>query len=445
MKKIIINLCLCLALHDAAIAQDDIYPAKPYAGKIYLLNGTVHTGDGKVLESTTIVISNGKISEIGQNITPPQPTGDVKVFDVSGKQVYPGLILSNTDLGLHEIGSGVPGSDDYNEIGENNADVRSLVAYDAASVITGTLRANGILLASVAPQGGGFISGLSSVVQLDAWNWEDAAYKTDNNLHVNLPSFSKRPSRMAMFMRMMGMDVPEENDAQKKALAQLEEIKSFFRAARSYLAASTHTESNTKFEAIRGLFDKKQKLFVHADEVKQILAAIGFSKEFGFDVVIVGGTESWQVAGLLKQNNIAVILKEEHALPTNDDDDVDQPYKTPAILQKAGILFALNDTHEESRYRNLSFNAGTAVAYGLSKEEALGAITLNAAKILGIDATTGSITVGKDANVIVTEGDILDMKTSNLTKAFIQGRDVSLENKQTQLYDRYMSKYGLKK
>ena len=175
-----------------------------------------------------------------------------------------------------------------------------------------------------------------------------------------------------------------------------------------------------------------------------MLIAIDFVKEFGFDVVIVGGSESFQIAPLLKQNNIAVILQQEHELPATEDDDVDQPYKTPFALQQAGVLFALNDEHDESRYRNLMFNAGTAAAYGLSKEQALQAITLNSAKILGIDDRTGSIETGKDANIVISNGDILDMRTSIITNAFIQGREVSLDNKQTQLYQRYVYKYGLK-
>src|ERR1700743_520252 len=170
---------------------------------------------------------------------------------------------------------------------------------------------------------------------------------------------------------------------------------------------------------------------------------IEFAKEFNFDVTIVGGSESWLIADLLKQNNVSVILQQLHALPPREDDDVDQPFKTPAVLQKAGVMFALNDEHEETRYRNLMFNAGTAAAYGLTKEEALQSIALNSAKILGIDDRTGSLETGKDANIVISAGDILDMRTSIIEHAFIQGREVSLENKQTQLYHRYMTKYGL--
>jgi imidazolonepropionase-like amidohydrolase len=435
MKKIFFIITSLLILITAN-AQDDVYPAKDYKGVLFITNGTIHVGNGQVIENGTIKIDNGKIVAVGQNISASQ---DAKVVDAKGKQIYPGLILPVTDLGLKEIANGVRGSNDYEELGDLNPSIRSIVAYNTDSKIIGTLRASGILLASVTPQGG-TISGSSSVVQLDAWNYEDATYKLDGAIHLNLPTFIARPNRFAFFLGLP----QERTDPTKQALEKVAEIKSFFRQAKAYLQETTHKETNLKFESVKGLFDKKQKLFVHGDQVKQMLIAIDFVKEFGFDVVMVGASESFQIADLLKQNNIAVILQEEHALPATEDDDVDQPYKTPYQLQKAGVLFALNDQHDESRYRNLMFNAGTAAAYGLTKEQALQAITLNSAKILGIDDRTGSLEVGKDANIVISDGDILDMRTSIISAAFIQGRQVSLENKQTQLYERYMKKYGLK-
>lgn len=443
MKKILIFNYAFFLFVLITNAQETVYPAIAQQTPIALTNATIHVGNGVVVEHGTIVFKNGKIITVGEAATLDK---SVKTIDCTGKDIYPGLILSSTDLGLKEIANGVRGSNDYQEIGEYNPSVRSIVAYNTDSKITGTLRANGILLASITPEGG-TISGSSSVVQLDAWNWEDAVYKMDAGIHLNLPSFLARTGRRGggggggfRGMNMGG----EPTDPTKIALDKIEEIKTFFREAKAYLQESEHKNRNLKLEAVKGLFEKKQKLFIHADQVKQMLAAIDFTKEFGFEVVIVGGSESYQMADLLKQNNIAVILKEEHSLPATEDDDVDQPYKTPATLQKAGVLFALNDTHDESRYRNLMFNAGTAAAYGLTKEQALSAITLNAAKILGVADKTGSIEVGKDANILVCEGDILDMKTSIIKNAFIQGRQVSLENKQTQLYERYKYKYGIK-
>ncbi len=436
MKHTIITILFILSA-AASFSQDDVYPAKGYAGRLFITNGTIHVGNGQVIENGTIEVNNGKIVQVGQNIAVPQD--NVKVVDAKGKQVYPGLILPVTDLGLKEIANGVRGSNDFLELGDLNPSIRSIVAYNTDSRIINTLKASGILLAGVTPQGG-TISGSSTVVQLDAWNWEDAAYKMDDAIHLNLPTFISRPSRFAFFL---GLPL-ERTDPTKQALEKINEIKSFFRQAKAYLQEATHKETNLKFEAVKGLFDKKQKLFVHGDQVKQMLIAIDFVKEFGFDVVMVGASESFQIADLLKQNNIAVILQQQHELPATEDDDVDQPYKTPYQLQKAGVLFALNDEHDESRYRNLMFNAGTAAAYGLTKEQALQAITLNSAKILGIDDRTGSIETGKDANIVISTGDILDMRTSIITHAFIQGREVSLDNKQTQLYERYMNKYGLK-
>ncbi|HRH61298.1 MAG TPA: amidohydrolase family protein, partial [Chitinophagaceae bacterium] len=160
--------------------------------------------------------------------------------------------------------------------------------------------------------------------------------------------------------------------------------------------------------------------------------------------VIVGGTDSWKITDYLKQNNISVVLMETHNLPAMQDDDVDQPYKTPYMLQQAGVMFCLGDNNQSTRYRNLSYNAGTAVAYGLTKEQALQCITLNAAKILGIDSRTGTVEKGKDANIIVSDGDILDIKSSNVMYAFIQGRQINLDNKQKQLNEKYKYKYGIK-
>ncbi|MGC4036647.1 MAG: amidohydrolase family protein [Chitinophagaceae bacterium] len=434
MKRYSLIISLLLST-IASFSQDDVYPAKEYKGLLIIKNGTIHVGNGQVIENGTVQVNNGKIEKVGTDIA--VPTDNVKVIDAKGKQVYPGLILTATQLGLKEIGgNAVRGSNDYNELGDYNTNIRSIVAYNADSKMLGTLRANGILLADTYPQGG-LLPGSSSVVQLDAWNYEDAAYKLDIAIHFNMPELINRPR--GFFGRQQA---PE--DPVKQGLDKIEEVKNFFRQAKAYLQEGTHKETNLKFEAVKGLFEKKQKFFIHCDIVRQMLLAIDFAKEFGFEVVLVGASESYRIADLLKQNNISVILSQEHALPTGDDDDVDQPYKTPAMLKQAGVFFALNDEDESARHRNLPFNAGTAVAYGLSKEDALTAITLNAAKILGIDDRTGSIEVGKDANIVISEGDILDMRTSIVTHAFIQGREVSLENKQTQLYERYKTKYGLK-
>ncbi|MCP9751885.1 amidohydrolase family protein [Ferruginibacter sp. HRS2-29] len=433
MKKYIVLFLLFAGLKG--FAQDNISPAPVYKGLLFIKNATVHVGNGQVLENTTIQVNNGKIEKIGANL--PIPADDVKVFDATGKHVYPGLILSNTNIGLREIGSQVKGSNDYNEIGELNPNVRSIVAYNADSKIINTLRSNGILFANIAPQGS-LLAGSSSVVQFDAWNWEDAVYNMDDGMHFYMPSLLVRPNR---FRQNAGPD----SDPLKEALDRIETVKNFFRDAKAYSAhTGDRTATNLKLASAKKLFSKEQRLFIHCNTVKEMLVAIDFVKEFGFNVTVVGGSESFQIASLLKQNNISVILQQLFSLPTSDDDDIDQPFKTPAVLQKAGVLFALTDEDGQTTGRNLMFNAGQSVAYGLSKEEALQAITLNAAKILGIADKSGSVEVGKDANFIISNGDILDMRTSVVTKAFIQGRDVDLNDKHKELNDKYKKKYGIK-
>lgn len=437
MKKIFLSILSLGFL--AAHSQSNVLPAPKQSQPIAITGATVHVGNGQVLNNATVVMVDGKITAVGANVQ--IPAGAQKI-DAAGKHVYPGLILSSSNLGLVEISS-VRATNDVREIGDMNPDVHSITAYNVDSKVINTLRSNGILLANVVPEGG-ILSGTSSIVQLDAWTNKDAAYKTDEGIHLNMPLLMTPPNRFGGFGGGVGGPNAQQPDPVKEGLDKIDKIKSFFREAKAFNSETEHSETNLKYESVKGLFDKSQKLYVHANTVKQMLVALDFVKEFGFDVVIVGGSESWQIPDLLKQNNVSVILSQMHSLPTSADDDVDQPYKTPFILQKAGVTFAINDEDGSNRGRNLMFNAGTAAAYGLTKEQALQAITLNAAKCLGIDKQTGSIEVGKDANIIISDGDILDMRTSQVTHAFIQGRNIDLNDKQKQLNDRYLKRYGLK-
>jgi len=435
MKKIIFYIA-CLLPFTKGVAQETISPAAAQKETIALTNATIHVGNGQVISNGTVVLKDGKITEVS---TTASTTG-ARVINCNGKHIYPGLILASSQLGLVEVNS-VRATVDATEIGDMNPSIRSIVAYNTDSKVINTLRTNGILLANIIPSGG-IISGSSSVVQLDAWNWEDAAYKTDVAIHFRMPSLLNRTRGARGGGAQPGQQVAA--DPVKRGLEQIENVKIFFREAKAYLAEPAHEQTNLKFEAVRNLFSKKQKLFIHCNLVKEMLIAVDFVKEFGFDVVLAGAVDSWQIADILKQHNMAVILNQLHSLPTMVDDDIDQPFKTPAILQKAGVLFTFTDDDVNSRYRNLSFNAGTAVAYGLSREEALTAITLNAATILGIADKTGTVETGKDANIIVCEGDIFEMRTNIINHAFIQGRYVDLDNKQKQLAEKYQKKYGIK-
>ena len=403
-------------------------PAKPQTTPIVLKGATLHIGNGQVIENGAVAFDKGKITFAGKQAE-LKLTGNETVVDVTGKQVYPGLIAAGTILGLVEIEAARP-TRDFNEVGEFNPNIRSLIAYNTDSKIIPTLRSNGILLAEVIPQGG-IISGSSSVLQLDAWNWEDAAYKTDLGIHVNWPVMNIKKGWWAQ---------PEPSEQNKKYLEGVKKIEDFFEQALAYSKAEKISEKNLKFEAMRDVFQKKKKVFINANGAKEILNIAAFKKRFDIEVVLVGGEESYLVADVLKENNIAVVLNDVHALPGKPEDDVDLPFKLPYLLKEKGVDFCITIAGSW-QVRNLPFVAGTTVAYGLTKEEALMTITSSAAKILGIEKITGTLEVGKDANIIVSAGDVLDMKSSIIEQAFIQGRAIELNNHQTQLYEKFTDKY----
>ena len=426
MKQIIISI-LCLYTTTSIFSQANVLPASTQTQTIALTHATIHIGNGDVIDDGTIVFANGKITAVGKSAD----VSNAKVIDCSGKQIYPGLILTDSYIGLEEIGA-LRAEHDESELGDLNPDVRSLIAYNTDSKIINTVRSNGILLAHVVPNGG-ILSGTSSVMQLDGWNWEDAVYQKDNGIHFRMPSLIPYSKENA------------SDEVLKNAYQQIDNVRNFFREAKAYLNETTHATTNIKFESVKGLFNQSQTFFVHCEMVNEMMIAVEFAKEFGFKTVIVGGTEINKIADYLKQNNIAVILNQMHTLPIMQDDDIDTYAKLPYQLQQAGVLYCINDFDEMNRGRNLMFNAGVAVGFGLTKEQALTAITLSAAKILGIEDRTGSIEINKDANIIVSNGDLLDIQTSNISYAFLEGRQLNLDNKQKQLYERYKTKYGITK
>ena len=429
MKKALLTISLITTLL-AAKSQETVYPAGKQSAPILITNATVHVGNGQVLNNSSVLITNGKITQVGAAITAP---AGAETINGQGKHVYPGLILTASDLGLVEVPS-VRATSDVREIGDLNPSVRSLVAYNTDSKVTNTLRANGILLANIVPDGG-LVSGSSSIVQLDAWNWEDAAYKTYMAIHLNWP-VSRSGGRNGATGTVGA--APQESPDEAK-FKTLDAINNLFGEAKAY-AETKPAVKNLRLEAMKGLFNGNKKLFIVADGAREIIEAVTFSKKLGIDAVIVGGSESYLVTNVLKQNNIPVILRETQTLPSRDEDDVYLTYKLPKILQDAGVLYGLTGTGFW-RQRNLPFEAGQAVGHGLTREQALSMITINNARILGIDKTTGTLEVGKDANLFISTGDALDAISINVEKAFIQGRDINLDNLHKQLYKRYSDKY----
>jgi imidazolonepropionase-like amidohydrolase len=430
-----LQFCFILLSVQTVFSQNPA-PALPQSKSILLSGGTAHIGNGKIIDNAVIGFKDGKINLVADaTLFLPQKGAYDTIINVSGKQIYPGFIAANSTLGISEIDL-VRSTSDFNEVGKLNPSVRSVIAYNTDSKIIPTVRSNGVLLAEVVPQGG-LISGESSVVELDAWNWEDAAYKTDIGIHLNWPN-------MTIYKVTNPSPGTTSEDEQRKNIDKsLQEIKDLFNDARAYSKVINPDPENLNLEAMKGLFDGTKKLFVHANNVKQIIAAVTFCKEYHVSMVLVGGTDAWRVTDLLKQNNIPVVIGRTHALPSRQDEDVDLPYKLPYLLQKAGITFC-NSVDGSWQVRNLMFNAGTDAAYGLTKEESLAAITSNPAKILGIDKTAGTLEEGKDATIIISTGDALDMKSSSIEMAFIRGKQINLDNVQQQLYKKYMAKYGLK-
>ncbi|NHA03745.1 amidohydrolase family protein [Mucilaginibacter sp. HC2] len=437
MKKTILSLGGLLLGISFSYGQANISPAKPQVKPVVITGATIHIGNGQVINNGYITFVKGKITGVGEGAAPS--VTDADVIDATGKQVYPGFIAPMTTLGLIEIEEGARGTVDDTETGDLNPHVRSLVAYNADSKVIPTVRSNGILLAQPTPNGG-IISGESSVVQLDAWNWEDAAYKKDMAIHLNWPVVASGRERRGAALPVPG--VVQETPTQR-AQKKVDEITSLFEQAKAYAEIAKPAVTNIRFEAMRGLFNGTKKLFIIADNAKEIGQAVAFSKRLGISAVIVGGKESYLVTDLLRDNNVPVIIRETQALPDRDEDDVYLPYKLPKLLQDGGVLYGLTGTGFW-RQRNLPFEAGQAVGYGLTKEQALSMITLNNAKILGIDKTTGTLETGKDANLFISKGDALDMIGLDVETAFIQGRNINLDNLHKQLYKKFSDKYGLK-
>lgn len=402
-----------------------------------LMNGTAHIGNGIIIENSYIAIKDDKIELVADART---MRIDITKFDtvikLFGKHIYPGLIAPNCIIGLQEA-EAVKATNDYAEVGDFNPHVRSLIAYNTDSKILQTVKANGILYVQSTPRDG-VLSGKSSILATDGWNWEDAVIKIDDGVHLNFPKSIQKNGWWAE---------PLPSDKNNKYNEELKSLKAFFENAFAYFKTTSPIETNLRYEAMKDIFLGNKILYIHADYVKDIIAAVNFSKQFKVNkTVIVGGKDSYKITKFLHENKIAVMLNRLHDLPDLPEAETDIIYKTPYLLQKDSVLFCLQNQGdmEAMNARNISFLAGTSVAYGLTKEQALQSITLNSAKILGVDSLIGSIEVGKLASIIVSDGDILDIKTNHIILAFINGRPLKLANFQNELYKKYADKYGIK-
>ncbi|TAE12407.1 MAG: amidohydrolase [Bacteroidetes bacterium] len=431
MKKTIFTILLG-AFGALAQAQNPT-PAKPQSKPIVLQNGILHLATGEVLQNASLRFENGIITAVGNTV----PTEGAEIVPLNGQHVYPSLILPSTTIGLNEIEQ-IRATLDYEEAGEFNPNVRTQVAFNTDSELLPTIRSNGILILQPTPKGG-VVSGTSAVMHADGWNWEDATLRADDGIHINwIPFFT----RGGWFSPTPGQMQKNENRGEI-----LLEVENIFKQAHAYTKGTPATK-NMKFEAMRGLFDGSKTLYIHVDFNKEIIESVQFAQKHQVKkIVIVGGAQAVEVADFLVQNKIPVILENLHRLPYQKEDAVWQPYQQPYLLKKAGVLVCLAYDISDLRpmgARNLAFVAGTSVAYGLTPEEALQMVTINTAKIFGIDNVVGSLEKGKQATLVVSAGDLLDMRTNNVTLAYIQGRKVDLTDKHKQLYEKFKAKYDKK-
>jgi imidazolonepropionase-like amidohydrolase len=429
MKKII-NI-LPLLLWISAIGQQT--PASPQEKSILITNAFLHLGNGTTLSKGSLGFEKGKITYVG---TDQDSSAYDQTIDAEGKHVYPGFIATNSSLGLAEVDA-VRATRDDDELGDFLPHIRSAIAYDAESKIVESMRPNGVLIAQITPRGG-IISGSSSVMQLDAWNWEDALVRVDEGIHLNWPNPYSRGRWW------MGEDPALKSN--KNYLPSIEKIKTFFENSKVY--DPNQTPSHLPYQAMRGVFNGTKTLYLHAEDEKQIVDGISFLKSLGIEkIVLVGGNEALQQLNFIKTHNIPVIVSRPHRLPDNEDQDVKGTFKLAAKLTEVGILTSIDVSGRMERMytRNLPFYAGSFAAYGMDKEVALQLITFNPAKILGIDQRLGTLEVGKEATLFLSKGDALDMRTNQIHHAWIGGREISLETHQTELWKRYSDKYSSNK
>ena len=431
-----IKIIFALFLFSLGISNDQI-PGEEQKRPIILKGGIIHTVSTDVFEGYDILFSKGKIVRIEKNI---MASPETDVYDVFGKHIIPGYIAPITRIGLVEIGL-VKQTRDFAERGSFNPNVKANVSYNPDSDLIPITRSNGVLVVNSVPAGGR-ISGQSSVMMLDGWTWEQATLKHPSGLHINWPS-----------MRInYGANVKKSEKQQKEEIQKsIRDLDHMVRDVRAYFQrikqrsriAGERQKSDLRLESMIPFVVEKKKIFIHADEARQIKSAVEWAKKNDLKIIIVGGSDSWRLTDLLVKNNIPVVIDQVEKIPTRRFEPIHLPYKLPFLLKQAGVQFCLNTIigyPHDGNIRNLPNEAMRAAAYGLDKSEALRSITLSTAEILGVDDMIGSLDIGKDATFFISETPPMEMNPKILM-AFIQGKEVDLNNHQRMLYKKYQEKY----
>ncbi|MDX2128316.1 MAG: amidohydrolase family protein [Chloroherpetonaceae bacterium] len=415
-----------------AISQE--VPSPKQSKPIAIIGATVHPVSGDDIPNATLLFENGKIKAIGTSVSIPQ---DAERIDAKGKHVYPALINAFSSVGLQEIGA-VDMTVDLNETGLLNPNIRAEVAVNAESQLIPTTRANGVLISCIYPRGG-LITGTAAAIELDGWTWEEMTLRAPLALAINFPRIT--PSSGGFFRQSREEQIKTRDRNLKELAKAFADARAYLKAKDAESTSGTFHETDVRWEAMRGAIERKIPVHFFADEESQIEAAVAFAEREKLRAVIIGGYDAWKLAPLLNAKKIPVVVTKIHRLPSNRSDAYDALYSLPKKLYDLGVNFCIADNGSGEQERNLPYNAGTAAAYGLPKAEALKAITLSSAKVLGIDDRVGSLEVGKDATLFLSSGDPLEI-LSQVEMAFIQGKRVELTSKHTRLYEKYKKRYG---
>jgi len=408
-----------------------------FAQKTLIRYATAHLGNGEKIDNAYIEFQGESITRVADaNKSRINEADFDTIIEANGKHVYPGFTIMDSRLGLTEIDA-VRASHDYQEVGDFLPNVRALPAFNTESKIIATVRSNGVLMAQIAPTGLG-ISGQSSAVHFNGWNWKEATIKADEGMFLSWPDRYRNTGWWAE---------PGKSKANKSYADQIKTINDYFTEAQAYSKDSTQKEKNLRFEAMRGVFQNSTRIYIRVDWAKDILDVVQFIRTYGIKkATIVGGAEAHLVTTELRENNISVIIDRVHKLPAHEDAPIDEPFKMASMLNKEEITvaFATSGSMEAMISRNLPFQVGTAVQYGLDYEVAIQSITQNPAKMMGIDNRYGTLESGKSATLFISDGDALNMATNNISAAFVNGQLIDLNNHQTELNERYARKLRVK-
>ena len=417
--------------------QDGVIPPR---GTIAIRNARIVTVSGPDIERGTIVIRDGKIEAVGANVTVP---AGAQTIDGAGLSVYPGMIDAGTNMGLVEVPQGANGTVDLSEVGDLNPNAKAIIAVNPHSAHIAVTRVEGITNTLTAPTGG-LISGQAALINLLGTAPKEMAVVPQVALVINYPRIGGGGGGFGGFQQQP-VNLAETLTANER---QVDQIRKMLRDAEAYGRAQDayakdkslpRPDRNVVLEPLVPYVHGEQPVIFRADREAEIRGALRFADEMKLKPIILGGDDAWKVVNLLKEKNVPVILTGIFSLPSREDDAYDALYENAAKLQQAGVRFCISTGDAGPEVRNLAQYAGMAAAFGLSKADAVKAVTLYPAQILNVADRLGSIEVGKMANLVVTDGDLLEIRT-RIRYLLIDGRSVVLTSRHTELNDAFKNR-----